>query len=111
MPEVHVDDPPEMNVLGLFLATSLRRNLVARGRPCPLRGGLCVDAEGMRATVRFAEDAVTVTRKDEPVRVTLSAPLPALLAAVARPGLGTLLKVRVAGSRLFALRALRYLRP
>ena len=72
---IRIDDPPTMNVLGLFLASSLRRNLVERGRPCTLRGAMTVDAEGMRATVRFEEDGVTVTRRDTPARAR-AAPLP-----------------------------------
>jgi hypothetical protein len=108
---VQVDDPPTMNVLGLFLATALRRNLVERERPCDLRGGLAVDAGGMRATVRFEEGGVTVTRKEEPVRVTISAPLTLLVEAIVRPRLLVFLKVKVAGSRLFALKAMRLLQP
>jgi len=108
---VRIDDPPTMNVLGLFLASSLRRNLVERGRACRLRGALEVDADGMRATVRFEEDGVTVTRKDAATRVRLGGPLPVLVQALTRPGLATLFRVKVRGSRLFALRALRFLAP
>jgi len=100
-----------MNVLGLFLASSLRRNLVERGRACGLRGGLTVDAEGMRATVRFEEDGATITRKDEPARATVRAPLSLLAAVIARPGLMKLLRVKVTGSRVFAFRAMRFLAP
>ena len=108
---VRVDDPPTMNVLGLFLASSLRRNLVERGRRCPLRGALEVDADGMRATVHFEEDGATVTRKEAPARVRLAGSLPVLVRALTRPGLRTLFKVKVRGNRLFALRALRFLAP
>lgn len=108
---IRIDDPPTMNVLGLFLASSLRRNLVERGRACPLRGAMTIDADGMRATVRFEEDGVTVTRRDTPARVSLSGPLPLLVAALVRPRLFTLLKVKVRGSRLFALRAMKLLAP
>ena len=100
-----------MNVLGLFLASALRRNLVERARDCSLRGALAIDANGMRATVRFEEDGVTVTRADGPVRTTVTAPLDILTAALIRPRLGTFLKVKVRGSRLFALRAMRFLAP
>ena len=108
---VRIDDPPTMNVLGLFLASSLRRNLVERGRPCRLRGNLTVDAEGMAATVRFLEDGVTITRQESASKVRLTATLPVLVRALTRPGLGTLLRVKVKGSRLFALRAMRFLTP
>jgi hypothetical protein len=108
---IRIDDPPTMNVLGLFLASSLRRNLVERGRPCALRGAMTIDAEGMRATVRFEEDGVTVTRRDTPARVSLAGPLPLLVEALVRPRLLTLLKVKVRGSRLFALRAMKLLAP
>ena len=100
-----------MNVLGLFLASSLRRNLVARGRPCTLRGGMRIDADGMRATVRFDDTGATITRKEEPVRVELRGGLPLLVRALTQPRIGTMLKVKVKGSRLFALRAMRLLAP
>jgi len=108
---VRVDDPSGMNVLGLFLASALRRNLVGRGRETQLRGTLVVDAEGMRAAVRFEEDGVTVTRRDDAPTATVGGPLPLLVRAVVRPGPLALLRVRVRGSRLFALRALRLLKP
>lgn len=111
MPGVRIDDPPTMNILGLFLAGTLRRNLVERGRACPLRGSLAVDADGMRATVRFEEDGVTVTRQGGAEEVRISGPLPALMNALVRPGLRSLLQIKVRGRRLFALRAMRYLRP
>ena len=84
-----------MNVLGLFLASALRRNLVERDKRCTLRGSLTIDAGGMRATVRFEEDGATVTRQPAAGGVEVSAPLPALVGAVARPGLGLLFKVRM----------------
>jgi hypothetical protein len=108
---VSIDDPPTANVLGLFLASALRRNVIGRGKGRGLRGTLAVDAEGMRALVRFETDAVTVTRRDEPARATVSGPLPLLVKAVARPTPFLLLRLRVRGSRLFALRALGLLRP
>lgn len=108
---VRIDDPPTMNVLGLFLASSLRRNLVERGHDCALRGVLTVDADGMRATVRFEDDGVTVTRQPTPARVTLRGPLPLLVRALVKPRLMTLLKVKVSGSRIFALKAMPFLRP
>lgn len=111
MPTVRIDDPPTMNVMGLFLASSLRRNLVERGRDCPLRGALTVDADGMRATVRFEEDGATVTRAETPADVTLAGPMPLLVRALVRPSLFTLLKVKVRGRRLFALRAMGFLKP
>ena len=111
MREVRIDDPPAANVLGLFLASALRRNVVGRGKGRGLRGTLAVDAEGMRALVRFEPDGVTVTRRDEPARATVSGPLPLLVKAVARPTPFLLLRLRVRGSRIFALRALRLLRP
>jgi hypothetical protein len=107
--EVRVDDPAGMNVLGLFLASALRRRLA--GRPCTLRGALVVDAGGMRAMVHFGESGATVTRAEGPARTTVSGPLPLLVRALVRPGLGTLLRVKIKGSRLFALRAMRRLAP
>lgn len=110
MATVRIDDPPSMNVLGLFLASALRRNLAAReGRG--LRGTLAIDAEGMRATLRFEEDGVTVTRREEPARASVSGPLALLVKAVVRPTPFLLLRLRVRGSRFFALRALGLLRP
>jgi hypothetical protein len=111
VPGVRIDDPPTMNILGLFLAGTLRRNLVEHGRACPLRGSLAVDADGMRATVRFEEDGVTVTRQGGAELVRISGSLPVLLNVLVRPGLRSLLRVNVSGSRLFALRAMRFLRP
>jgi hypothetical protein len=111
VPGVRIDDPPTMNILGLFLAGTLRRNLVERAKDCPLRGNLGVDADGMRATVRFEEDGVTVTRQEGAELVRISGSLPTLMNVLIRPGLRSLLRIRVRGSRLFALRAMRYLRP
>jgi hypothetical protein len=108
---VRIEDAPRMNILGLFLAAGLKRNLVTRGRPCRLRGGLTVDAEGMRATVVFGPDGAVVTRAETPARVVLRAPLAAFVAALARPRLRRLLRIGVRGNPLFALRAMRYLRP
>jgi hypothetical protein len=109
--QVRIDDPPTANVLGLFLASALRRNVVARGKGRGLRGTLAVDAEGMRALVRFEPDGVTVTRRDEPARATVTGPLALLVKAVARPTPFLLLRLRVRGSRIFALRAMGLLRP
>jgi hypothetical protein len=106
---VRIDDPPSMNVLGLFLASSLRRNL--GDRACPLRGAMTVDAEGMRATVRFEADGATVTRAEGPADVTVSGPLPLLVRALVRRRLLALLRLKVRGRRLFALRAMGYLKP
>ena len=106
MPAVRLDDPPNMNVLGLFLASSLRRNLVERNKPCPLRGVMTIDADGMVASVRFEEDGVTITRKQGPSSVVLSAPLGQLVSVLVRPRLKTMLRIKTRGSRLFALRAL-----
>ena len=100
-----------MNLLGLFLAASLRRNLLERGRACDLRGALTIDAGGMPASIRFEEDGVTVTRAETPARVTIRAPLHVLLGALTRPRPGNLLRVRLRGSPRFAWRALRYLKP
>lgn len=111
MRDVRIDDPPTANVLGLFLASALRRNVISKGKGRGLRGTLAVDAEGMRALVRFEDDGVTVTRKDEPARATVTGPLALLVKAVARPTPFLLLRLRVRGSRLFALRALGLLRP
>ncbi len=111
MTAVRVDDPPTMNVLGLFLASSLRRNLVERGRSCALRGVLTVDAEGMRATIRFEDSIVTITRQDGPSSVVLSAPLSMLVQVLVRPTLRGMLRIKTRGSRLFALRAMRFLKP
>ena len=107
MVSVRIDDPAEMNILGLFLAERLR----AHGGKCRLRGALAVDADGMRATINFEADGVTVTRKDIPARCTISAPLPLLIEAMLRPRLRTVLRVKVSGSRFFALSAMRVLRP
>ena len=111
MTSVRIDDPARMNVLGLFVASSLRRNLAERGLDCALDGALTIDAEGMRATVRFAADEVVVTRDDVDARVTLRAPLSRFVDAIVRPGLLRFLRVRFRGNPFFALRAMRYLAP
>ena len=72
MRQVRIDDPPVANVLGLFLASARRRNVAVKGKGRGLRGTLAVDAEGMRALVRFEADGATVTRRDEPARATVS---------------------------------------
>ncbi len=97
-----------MNILGLFLASSLRRNLIERGRSCTLTGVLAIDADGMHAAVRFEKDGVTVTRQEAEPRTRIAGPLSLLVGALVRPRLGTLLRIKVRGSRLFALRALRF---
>ena len=111
MSEVRIDDPARMNVLGLFLAAALRRNLVERGRRCRLRGTMTVDAEGMRASVRFEPDRVVVTREETAHKVVLSAPLHRFVQALTRRTLRSFLRVKIRGSRLFCLRAMRYLLP
>ena len=100
-----------MNVLGLFLASSLRRNLVEKGRPCGLRGSMTVNADGMRATVRFEEGGAHVTREETDATVEVSGPLSVLTAALVERRLSTLLRVRLKGSPLFAWRALKVMRP
>ncbi|MHC4956725.1 MAG: hypothetical protein ACYTGN_00020 [Planctomycetota bacterium] len=104
---VRIDEPAGMNVLGLFLAASLRR----LDGPCPLRGALAVESDGMRATVSFEDDGIVVTRRDMPARATLTAPLALFVDALVRPRLATLLRIKVRGSRLFAIRAFPFLRP
>jgi len=111
MVPVRIDDPPTMNVLGLFLASALRRNLAGRHKKGGLRGTLAIDAEGMRAAIRFEEDGVTVTRQDTAPRAVVSGPLPLLVKAVVKRTPFLLLRLRVRGSRFFALRALGLLKP
>ena len=96
-----------MNVLGLFVAAAMRCH---KGE-IRLRGAIAIDADGMRATVSFEEGEVVVTRRELPVKVTLSAPMALFVAAIVRPRLVTLLRVKVKGSRLFALRAMPYFKP
>ena len=69
---VTIDDPGRMNVLGLFLAAGLRRNLEERGKACKLTGALTIEADGMRASVVFEPGAVTVTRAETEARVLSS---------------------------------------
>lgn len=112
MSHVTVVDPETMNVLGLFLARSLRRNLDERGKPCRLRGSMAVDADGMRATVRFgSEGAFVVTGEEHDRRVVVRGSLARLVDAIARPGLRRFLRVKWSGNPFFALRAMRYLAP
>ena len=59
MATVRIDDPAQMNVLGLFLAARLR---AFPGEPT-LRGALTVNAAGMRATILFKDDGATITRR------------------------------------------------
>ncbi|MCU0724383.1 MAG: hypothetical protein MUE73_01120 [Planctomycetes bacterium] len=98
-----------MNVLGLVLTAALRRRYATVG--CRLRGLLRVDAGGMRALVSFAPEEILVSRREDPARAEVSGSLATLVAALARPGLRDLLRVKVRGNRLFALRAARALRP
>ena len=107
MATVRIDDPAGMNVLGLFLAERLR----AYEGECSLRGALRIDAGGMRATIHFEEDGVTISRKEVPARCEISAPFPLLIEAMMRPRLGALLRVKVKGGRIFALRAMLVMRP
>lgn len=111
MPTVRIEDPGGMNVLGLVLAAALTRNIAARGGPPKLRGALAVDADGMRATVVFSPDGAVVTRAETPAKAVIRAPLHLLVEAIVRPRLLTLLRVKVRGNRLLALRAMRYLAP
>ncbi|MHC4473748.1 MAG: hypothetical protein ACYS99_22645 [Planctomycetota bacterium] len=111
MAEVRIEDPGEMNVLGLVLAAALRRNLPDDTPPPKLRGALTVDAEGMRATVVFAPEGVTVTRAETKAAAVVAAPLHRLVEAVVRPSIFRLLGLGMRGRRLFALRAMRYLAP
>lgn len=107
MVTVRIDAPAEMNVLGLFLAARLR----AYDGECKLRGALTVDADGMRATVQFDDEGAIITRRPAEARCELTASFDLLIEALLRPRLITLLRVQVKGSRLFALRAMMYMRP
>jgi hypothetical protein len=111
MSMVRIDDPAGMNVLGLFLARALRENLAKRGLPCRLRGALTVDADGMKATVRFGPDEVVVLRGEVEPRVVVRASLARLVDAIVRPGLRRFLRIGWNGNPFFALRAMRYLAP
>jgi hypothetical protein len=99
-----------MNVLGLFLAKSLTRNVVEGGRPCRLRGALTVESEGMRASVVFGEE-IRVTREETKARARISAPMAVLVSALVEPRLSTLLKVKVRGNPLFAWKVMGVLKP
>jgi len=105
--QVRIEDPPGMNVLGLFLAAALRRS----AHPCALAGILEVGAGRMRAQVRFASGEAVVTRAAGPAKATVTGSLPALVEAIVRPRLRALLRLSVRGSRLFAWRTLQVLRP
>jgi hypothetical protein len=111
MADVRIDGPETMNVLGLFLARGLRANLLDRGRTCRLRGAMTVEADGMRASIRFEDDAAVVTSAEVDARVVVRASLARFVAALAHPGLASLLRIRWTGNPIFALRALRYLTP
>jgi hypothetical protein len=108
---VRIEDPPGMNVLGLVLAASLERGFAACGGAPNLRGALEIVADGMRATIVFSPDGAVVTRAATPAKAEVRAPLHLLVEAMVRPRLLTLLRVKVRGNRLLALRAMRYLRP
>lgn len=107
MASVRIDEPARMNVLGLFVASALRRH----DADVPLRGAIGIDADGMRVTVSFEDAQVVVTRREMPTRARLKAPLSVLVSALTRPRFGTLFKIKVKGSRLFALRVLPYFKP
>lgn len=108
---LRIVDPESMNVLGLFLAASVGRNLARRDGACRLRGALAVDAAGMRATLTFGREEVTVARGAGEARAAVSGSLAALTRVLARPGFRSFLAVRVRGNPFFALRALGYLKP
>jgi hypothetical protein len=62
---VEVREPEQMNLLGLILASVLRRRLEderARRHAARIAGDVVVDAAGMRVTLQFARDAVEVVR-------------------------------------------------
>lgn len=99
-----------MNVLGLFLAKSLQRNVVEGGRRCALTGALTVESEGMRASVVFGEE-ILVTREETKARARLSAPMAVFVSALVEPRLSTFLKVKLRGNPLFAYRVMGVLKP
>jgi hypothetical protein len=111
MATVRVEAPETMNILGLFLARALRRNLEERAKRCRLRGAITIETEGMRASVRFEEGAAVVTREAVEARVRVTASMARLVDAIVRPGLLRYLHVGVKGNPIFGLRALRYFVP
>ena len=86
MASVRIDEPAGMNVLGLFVASALRRH----DMEVPLRGAIGIDADGMKITVSFEDDGVVVTRKELPTKAFLAATLAVLVSALTRPRFGTL---------------------
>lgn len=101
-----------MNLLGLLLRGIIERRL--EGHAPRLRGDVAIDASGMRVTLRFAPDAVAITRAAavKPVarvRGTLTALADA---ALGRGRLRAFLdgRLRVRGRPLALLRLLSLLR-
>ena len=90
-------------------------------------GGLAIPAEGgivldVRKLDRVLIDAANMVAwiepgvswqklKDEAARATVTGPLPLLVKAVVKRAPFTLMRLRVRGSRIFALRALGLLKP
>jgi hypothetical protein len=72
---------------------------------------MTIDADGMRATILFDESGAVVSRTAAGARVVVSGSLPLLTDAIVKRRLLSLLRVRVKGSRLFALRAMGMLKP
>jgi len=72
---------------------------------------MTVNADGMRATVRFGESGVLVTRQPVDADVEVSGSLAVLTAALVELRLTTLLRIRLKGNPLFAWRALKVMRP
>jgi len=65
-PQVQVDHPETMNLLGLMLGSILRRNML-RGARRPRRGVLGVTAGPMNCSVEFSPEGVLI-RRDRPAR-------------------------------------------
>ncbi len=110
---VTVDDPERMSLLGLILASIIRRNLEHEENLARLKrldGAVAVTAGEMQVTLRFADGALTVTRaqEDKP-RAAVSGTMDSLMGVSLGQGMvGPWLagKLKTRGNLLFLLKML-----
>lgn len=72
MPQLTIDDPKNMNLLGLMLGSLIERNLATPAGQAALRGlsgAVLIGAGPMRVALELGGDGVRVTR-EAPARVT-----------------------------------------
>ncbi len=114
---VVVDDPANMNLLGLLMRGLLAESLLDDARYAvakKMRGDVAVRAGSMAVTLRFGGGRLTLVRGDSPsARARVAGTMTALLGVVLRQGMVRAFfagKLRIGGNPFVLLRILPLIR-